>query len=77
MKTDPAFVEYRGFKQGVAYAAAILIQFYDLPTAGLGLLEQAGLTMRDLKAAKTDSYDLRIIKKAMGSKAPKKKRKVK
>lgn len=66
LRGDDTFPSQRGFRQGVAYAAALIIRTYGKATIGADLIRQAGFTLRDLEDAGVDEYDLGPIRSAWG-----------
>lgn len=54
-----------GFLHGAAWAIAVLIRHYELPTIALELLNEAGASIEALEAAETNEYDLSSIRQAI------------
>ena len=53
------------FIQGFACAIACIIRSYDESSVALGILNENGFVLDDLKKAKVDNYDYKVIKEAM------------
>lgn len=60
VKNNP---EDRGWVQGIAYAAQIMVTGHNEPGMAADIISESGLTLADFKAAKVDSYDMKPVRK--------------
>lgn len=64
-KPKPLRENDKSFIQGLALAAAYMIRTRDEPVFGLEIITEHGFTIKDLKEANVDPFDLDAIKAAM------------